>query len=108
MCPDCSVPLSSTKPEPERGERFVEVLRTADASLLPVVESVLSGAGIRFLVQGGETLGGLYPLGAMGGDDDPRLLAAVVRVPASSREAAEALLSEAGEGLVAAAGDEEE
>ncbi len=94
MCPDCSTPLVSQEPEPVAdGDEFVQVFQTADASLLPVVKSVLSGAGIPHIVQGDEAQG-LYPFGSLGGGSDDRLLGAVVLVPASRREAAEAVLDE--------------
>jgi len=94
MCPDCGDPLVSEQPEEEDIEEpFVQVFRSADTSLLPVVKSVLSGAGIAFVVQGDEAQG-LYPFGSLGGGSDDRLLGAVVLVPQSRREAAEAVLEE--------------
>lgn len=97
MCPDCGTPLVSERPlDVEDGDEFVQVFQTADASLLPVVKSVLDGAGIPHIVQGDEAQG-LYPFGSLGGGSDNRLLAAVVLVPASRREAAEAVLREVDE-----------
>ena len=94
MCPDCGIPLVSESPKlPEVEDEFVQVFQTADASLLPVVKSVLDGAGIPHIVQGDEAQG-LYPFGSLGGGSDNRLLAAVVLVPAARREAAEAVLRE--------------
>ncbi|MBT8207439.1 MAG: DUF2007 domain-containing protein, partial [Acidimicrobiia bacterium] len=58
------------------------------------VKSVLSGARIPHVVQGDETSLGLYPFGSLGGGSDDRLLAAVILVPESRREAAEAVLNE--------------
>lgn len=94
MCPDCGIPLVAKQPEPvESADEFVQVFQTADASLLPVVKSVLDGAGIPHIVQGDEAQG-LYPFGSLGGGSDNRLLAAVVLVPASRREVAAAVLEE--------------
>ena len=94
MCPDCGIPLVSEKPEAEElDEPLVQVFRSADASLLPIIKSVLSGAGIPHLVQGEEAQS-LYPFGSLGGGSDDRLLGAVVLVPESRREAAEAVLAE--------------
>lgn len=94
VCPDCDTALVSQQPEPAEEESdFVQVFQTADASLLPVVKSVLDGAGIPYIVQGDEAQG-LYPFGSMGGGSDKRLLAAVVLVPAARKQAAEAVLKE--------------
>lgn len=94
ICPDCGSPLISELPEAEEiDEPFVKVFRSADASLLPVIKSVLSGADIPHVVQGEEAQG-LYPFGSLGGGQDKRLLGAVVLVPESRREAAEAVLAE--------------
>lgn len=94
LCPDCGTPLVSELPEGEEiDEPFVQVFQSADASLLPVIKSVLSGAGIPHVVQGDEAQG-LYPFGSLGGGPDDRLLGAVVLVPESRREAAEAVLAD--------------
>ena len=94
MCPDCGTPLVSELPEGEQlDEPLVRVFRSADSSLLPVIKSVLLGAGIPHLIQGDEAQG-LYPFGSLGGGSDDRLLGAVVLVPESRREAAEAVLEE--------------
>jgi hypothetical protein len=106
VCPDCEVPLVEQMPEGEDpDEPFVQVFRTADTSLLPVVKSVLGGAGIPHIVQGDEAQG-LYPFGSVGGGSDDRLLGAVVLVPESRREAAEAVLEEL-EGLAVESEDAE-
>jgi hypothetical protein len=90
--------LVETLAEPEHPTgAFVEVFESADASLMPVVASILHGAGIPFLVQGGETSGGLFPLGSVGGGADERLLRAIIKVPEEHVEAATALLVEADE-----------
>lgn len=82
---------------------LVQVFRTADASLLPVIESVLLGEGIEFLVAGEEGQA-LFPLGAIGGGPDKRFLGAVVRVREGDAERARAALEVA----VADGGGEEE
>lgn len=66
---------------------LVQVFRTADSSLLPVVESVLMGEKIEFLVQGEEGQA-LFPLGAMGGGPDGRFLGAVFLVREGDAERA--------------------
>lgn len=94
-CSDCDVPLVHSLPFVDHGEPTVSVFRTADASLLPVVESVLRAEGVPFTVQGEETSGGLFPLGSFGGSADDRRLGAVIRVPESRAEEAKALLEAA-------------
>ena len=49
-CADCGVALTSAPPEREMpdDEPTVGIFRTADATLLPVVKSVLASAGIPF------------------------------------------------------------
>jgi hypothetical protein len=91
-CADCGVKLVDSLPVIDHGEKTVSVFRTADATLLPVVESVLRARGIPFSVQGEETSGGLFPLGPAGGAADKRYLGAVLRVPESQAEEAKALL----------------
>jgi hypothetical protein len=94
-CSECDVPLVHELPVVDHGEPTVGVFRTADASLLPVVESVLRAEGVPFSVQGEETSGGLFPLGSFGGGSDNRRLGAVIRVPKSREEEAKALLEAA-------------
>ena len=94
-CSDCGVKLVHSLPVVDHGEPTVGVFRTADASLLPVVESVLRAEGMPFSVQGEETSGGLFPLGSVGGIADNRRLGAVIRVPESRAEEAKALLEAA-------------
>lgn len=63
-CPDCDVELVARLPadaRPGKGEDWVEVIDTADVSLLPILRSALDGAGIPFVVEGDEGLG-LWPL----------------------------------------------
>ncbi|MEE8278273.1 MAG: DUF2007 domain-containing protein [Thermoanaerobaculia bacterium] len=66
-CPDCEVALGESLPPLKHPERnFVPVFETADVALLPVVKSLLTSAGITFMVQGDEALG-LLPVGRFGG-----------------------------------------
>ena len=97
-CPECGGALAENPagdaPHP-RGP-LVQVYRTADSSLLPVIESVLLGEGIDFLVAGEEGQA-LFPLGSVGGGPDKRFLGAVVRVREDDAERArEALATVAG------------
>lgn len=97
-CPECGGTLTAREPgevEHPKGP-LVQAFRTADASLLPVIESVLLGEGIEFLVQGEEGQA-LFPLGSIGGGPDQRFLGAVVKVRASDAERAKAVLESAAE-----------
>ena len=67
-CPDCDVPLVAALDEPEVGEpegKLVKVFQTGEAAMIPVVESVLDGAGIEFLAKG-EEVQDLFGFGRMG------------------------------------------
>jgi hypothetical protein len=92
-CSDCGVPLTAEPPEREMpdDEETVGVFRTADASLLPVLKSVLTAAGVPFSVQGDES-SGLFPFGSAGMMPDSVRMGAVIRVPQSRAEEAKALL----------------
>ena len=90
-CADCSVPLVTELPSEDHGEPTVGIFRTADATLLPVLKSVLTAAGIPFSVQGDET-SGLFPFGPAGSGPDSRRLGAVLWVPESRADEARALL----------------
>lgn len=88
-CPDCEVPLVGELPEVETSDDdLVEVFRTGDATLLPVIVSLLDASGVPCIVQGAEAAGGLFPLGAAGG----KSLAALILVPEGRAEEAKALL----------------
>jgi hypothetical protein len=52
-CGDCDVALvpELQRPEPAPDAELVSVLRTSDAALIPLVESVLDDAGIPFLIR---------------------------------------------------------
>lgn len=89
-CADCQVPLTAQPPSHD-GEPTVEVYRSADAALLPVLKSVLDAAEIPYAVQGDES-SGLFPLGNTGAAPDSRGLAAVIRVPESRADEARELL----------------
>lgn len=68
-CADCDVYLvdqpvdEAHDPDPHR--EMVEVLKTTDSILLPVVKSLLDSAGIKYVTQGEEALG-VLPLGPAG------------------------------------------
>jgi hypothetical protein len=67
-CPDCDVPLVAALEEAEPGEpdaKLVKVYQTGEAAIIPVVESVLGGAGIEFLAKG-EEVQDLFGLGRLG------------------------------------------
>ena len=70
---------------------YVSVLETSDSLLLPVVESVLGGAGIPFVVQGADALG-VLPVGIFGSGERMHGLSATVHVPRDRAEEARALL----------------
>lgn len=59
--------------------RIVPVFRTTDATVLPIVKSLLESAGIDYYVQGEEALG-LIPLGRMGSSVSRASLGAIVHV----------------------------
>ena len=68
-CPDCSVLLVDElppEPEPTPEGEFVKVYETADATLIPVVQSLLGGAGIQVLTKG-ESVLDLFAFGRLGG-----------------------------------------
>jgi hypothetical protein len=67
-CSDCDVylvdqPEDTPRPDPDR--EMVEVFKTTDSILLPVVKSLLDSAGIEYITQGEEALG-VLPLGPAG------------------------------------------
>ncbi|MDH3253739.1 MAG: DUF2007 domain-containing protein [Acidobacteriota bacterium] len=108
-CSDCEVALVEVlPPEPEHPEGpFSTVFRSADTSLLPVIESLLDDADIPYLIQGEESAQGLFPLGSLGGGSDGRLVGAVVKVPQEYEAEAAALLAEIEEPSEAADTEEE-
>ena len=67
-CPECDVPLVARLEEPETGEpdaKLVKVFETGEAAIIPVVESVLGGAGIEFFAKG-EEVQDLFGFGRLG------------------------------------------
>jgi hypothetical protein len=81
-CADCGVPLVPALPPeqvPEPDAKIVPVFRTTDATVLPIVTSLLESAGIEYYVQGEEALG-LIPVGAMGSAVSRASLGAIVHV----------------------------
>lgn len=102
ICSDCEIALVSELPpaEEESSQDLVPIFDTADVSLLPVVKSVLSAAGIPFLVQGDEALG-VLPIGRVGVGGisaSGHGLAATIHVPRSWEEEARLVLADIGEG----------
>ena len=87
VCPTCGLALV----ERDDAEELVAILRTSDATLLPLIQSVLDAAGIPFVIQGGEALG-LLPLGPFGGGMFRDALGAAVLVPRERADEARALL----------------
>jgi hypothetical protein len=68
-CADCDIPLVAElppEPEPTPDGEFVKVYETADATLIPVVQSLLGGAGIQVLTKG-ESVLDLFAFGRLGG-----------------------------------------
>lgn len=72
---------------------LVPVFDTSDPALLPVIKSLLQGAGIAYLVQGEEAMS-LFPVGEIIGPFAKRGLAARILVRARDLEPATELLSE--------------
>jgi hypothetical protein len=109
-CADCGAPLVTGPPEPEPDEpadsRLESVFTTADSSLLAVVSSALTAAGIPFVVQGEGGLR-LFPLGPFAIGFRKPVLGARILVPAGEADAARRFL-ESFEGAPAdAAGTED-
>lgn len=94
-CESCDLPLVHQLPPatPHPDVTMVSVFETADASLLPVIKSVLDSAGIPYLVQGDEAAG-ILPLGPLATGLFEHAMAAAVRVPADRADEARALLAE--------------
>lgn len=91
-CPECEVDLEVTEPVADSGNAMVRVYRSADASLLPVIQSLLEASAIPVTIQGGETAG-LFPFGPVGGGSDDRYLGAVILVPEDRADEAKELLT---------------
>ncbi len=71
---------------------MVRVFQTADSTLLPIIKSLLDGAGIPHVVQGDHALG-LLPLGPFGTGVTRGLLGAIVLVPREHAAAAQEILN---------------
>ncbi|MDX1383189.1 MAG: hypothetical protein R3190_06055 [Thermoanaerobaculia bacterium] len=71
---------------------LVEILRTRDLALLAVVKSVLESSGIRFEIQGEQSLN-LLPLNPGSGFFRPAAFGASIRVRSNDAAAACELLS---------------
>jgi hypothetical protein len=58
VCPQCGANIAASPPQgddrPDPGAKLVEIFSTGDAAMIPVVESVLDGAGIEFFAKGAE------------------------------------------------------
>jgi len=72
---------------------LVRVFDTSDPALLPVIKSLLRGAGILYLVQGEEAMS-MLPVGDIVGPFAKRGLAARIMVKREDSEAATELLRE--------------
>jgi hypothetical protein len=72
---------------------LVRVFQTADSTLLPIIKSMLDGAGIPHIVQGDHALG-LLPLGPFGTGVTRGLLGAIILVPREHAAAAKEILNE--------------
>lgn len=95
-CADCRVALTAAAPpEPSHdGEPMVGVFRSSDASLMPVLKSVLDAADIPLSIQGDEA-SGLFPFGKSSPVADGVGLGAVLLVPESRVDEAKALIESA-------------
>ncbi|HET6278591.1 MAG TPA: DUF2007 domain-containing protein [Candidatus Polarisedimenticolia bacterium] len=71
---------------------MVRVFQTADSTLLPIIRSMLDGAGIPHVVQGDHAFG-LLPLGPFGAGVTRGLLGAIVLVPLEHAAAANEMLN---------------
>lgn len=78
---------------------LVRVFQTADSTLLPIIKSMLDGAGIPHIVQGDHALG-LLPLGPFGTGVTRGLLGAIILVPREHAAAAKEILNELPEASV--------
>lgn len=94
-CATCDVPLVAELPgEPEHPDvELVEVFRTTNAAVLPIVKSLLDSAGIEHFVQGEEAIG-LLPVGPMGAIVSRATLAAMVHVKKEDAESVKEVLAE--------------
>ena len=94
-CQDCGTPLVEGDPEPDavEYEEFVSVLTIADASLVPIVKSLLSSENIRFFIKG-EGVQDLFGSGRLGSGFSIITGPPVVYVEPDRAEEARELLAE--------------
>lgn len=80
-------------PKPDGRAEYVSVLETTDTSLVPVIKSLLTAAGVPFVVEGEDALG-VLPVGSAGGSvsNFGKGIAARFLVPRQRREEAEELI----------------
>jgi len=71
--------------------KMVEVFRTSDPALAPVIRSLFAASGIPFEIEGEETMG-LFPIGQFIGGGPRRHLDTIFWVPESHAEEAASLL----------------
>jgi hypothetical protein len=94
-CHDCGTPLVEGNPEADEVEYepFVSVLTIADASLVPIVKSLLSSENIRFFIKG-EGVQDLFGSGRLGSGFSIITGPPVVYVEPDRAEEARELLAE--------------
>ncbi len=99
MCAACEVSLVAELPaEPGHPDvKLVQVFRTTNAAVLPVVKSLLDSAGIEYFVQGEEALG-LIPVGAAGSAVSRASLGAIVHVREEDAASVREMLADAEQG----------
>ncbi len=97
-CPECGARLTPEVPNLHPQGDLVTVLHTADPALVPVVESILVGAGIPYAIRGEETLN-LFPATGVGLFVDPEAAGVEIQVLAERADEARELLAPH-EGLV--------
>ena len=92
-CPGCGATLPEARPAAgiDTSEDLVPVFETADSALLPILKSVLYGAGIPHVVQGDRALS-LLPMGPFGIGVHKGVLGAIILVPGERAEEARDLL----------------
>ncbi|MEO8505319.1 MAG: DUF2007 domain-containing protein [Acidobacteriota bacterium] len=91
-CPDCDLPLVKSLPVERHDQApWVEIMETADPSLIPVLRSVLEGAGIPCAIEGEEAVG-IFPVGIGDTHLAQSGIGARVKVPADRADEALALL----------------
>ena len=86
--------MAERRAEPEHPDiKLVAVFRTTNASVLPVVKSLLDSAGIEYFVQGDEAIG-LLPIGPAGAAVSGASLAAIVHVKEEDAASVKEMLGE--------------